>query len=308
MKKDFTVSRETLAARLGEKRAEHVAGVADMASALAKRYGADAGKAEKAALLHDLFRNSSAGELDALIGRYGLDPSLKGDAGLSHGPVAAAFAREEMGVTDGDILNAVRYHTVGRAGMSTLEKLLYVADAAEPSRDYAGVSELRGIAWEDLDGACLMALENTLRYLRGNGKTPDPASVRALDWFKKRIGERGYYLESKELALKAAGVLRQKKGNDIVVLDIAEKSSFADFFVIASGNSTRQVGSLADDVEDAFAETDAVLGHIEGKPESGWVLLDYGDVIVNVFTREQRELYRIEQIWGDGERIDAQEE
>jgi ribosome-associated protein len=93
-----------------------------------------------------------------------------------------------------------------------------------------------------------------------------------------------------------------------VVLNIAEKSSFADFLVIASGNSTRQVGSLADDVADALAKTDAALGHIEGKPESGWMLLDYGDVIVNVFTKEQRDLYRIEQIWGDGERIDVQED
>jgi ribosome-associated protein len=115
-------------------------------------------------------------------------------------------------------------------------------------------------------------------------------------------------LDSRELALAAAGVLRQKKGNDIVILDIAEKSSFADYLVIAAGNSTRQVGSLADDAETALTEAGAVLKHIEGKPESGWVLLDYGDVIVNVFTKEQRDLYRIELIWGDGERIDVEEE
>jgi ribosome-associated protein len=114
-------------------------------------------------------------------------------------------------------------------------------------------------------------------------------------------------LDSKELALSAAGVLRQKKGLDIVVLDIAEKSSFADFLVIAAGNSVRQTGSLADDVEKALSECGATLGHIEGKPESGWILLDYGDVIVNIFTNTQRDLYRIEQIWSDGNRIEVQE-
>ncbi|MDR2771289.1 MAG: ribosome silencing factor [Clostridiales Family XIII bacterium] len=114
-------------------------------------------------------------------------------------------------------------------------------------------------------------------------------------------------MDSKQLALGAAGVLRQKKGIDIVILDIAEKSSFADFLVIVSGNSVRQVGGLADDVETGLAGADAALRHIEGKPESGWVLLDYGDVIVNVFTKEQRDLYRIEQIWGDGNRIEAEE-
>jgi ribosome-associated protein len=92
-----------------------------------------------------------------------------------------------------------------------------------------------------------------------------------------------------------------------VILDIAEKSSFADFLVIASGNSVRQVGSLAEDVETSLADRGVALRHIEGKPESGWVLLDYGDVIVNVFTNAQRDLYRIEQIWGDGDRIEVQE-
>ena len=115
-------------------------------------------------------------------------------------------------------------------------------------------------------------------------------------------------MDSKELALGAADVLRQKKGIDIVVLDIAEKSSFADFLVIVTGNSVRQVGSLADAAEKALAGLGATLGHIEGKPDSGWVLLDYGDLIVNVFTKGQRDLYRIEQIWGDGNRIEVREE
>jgi ribosome silencing factor RsfS/YbeB/iojap len=304
MKTDFTVSRDALEARLGKKRAAHVTGVAEMAAELAERYGVDANKAERAALLHDWFRNTPLAELDALIDVYGLDPSLKGDANLSHGPVAAAFTERELGVTDEELLDAVRYHTTGRAGMSALEKILYAADAAEPSRDYEGVSELREIVRKDLDAACRAALENTLRYLSEKGRTPDQASLRALKWFNK---ERGLCLDSRELALVAAGVLRQKKGNDIVILDIAEKSSFADFLVITSGNSTRQVGSLADDAESALAEAGAALKHIEGKPESGWVLLDYGDVIVNVFTKEQRDLYRIELIWGDGERIDLQD-
>jgi ribosome-associated protein len=110
---------------------------------------------------------------------------------------------------------------------------------------------------------------------------------------------------SRQLALDAAGALGRKKGSDIVILDIAEKSSFADFLVIASGNSVRQVGALAKDAEDALADRGEIPNHIEGKPESGWMLLDYGDVIVNVFTKEQRDFYRIEQIWGDGNRIEA---
>ncbi|MDR1247335.1 MAG: bis(5'-nucleosyl)-tetraphosphatase (symmetrical) YqeK [Clostridiales Family XIII bacterium] len=183
MRTDFTVNRDALEARLGKKRAEHVMGAAKTAAELARRYGVDADKAERAALLHDWFRGASLSELDALIDVYGLDHSLKGDANLSHGPVAAAFMERELGVTDAELLDAVRYHTTGRAGMSELEKILYAADAAEPSRDYDGVSELRETAEKDLNAACRAALENTLRRLSEKGRTPDPASLRALEWF-----------------------------------------------------------------------------------------------------------------------------
>ncbi|MDR2296439.1 MAG: bis(5'-nucleosyl)-tetraphosphatase (symmetrical) YqeK [Clostridiales Family XIII bacterium] len=320
MKTDCT-DPETLRALLGEKRAAHVLGTARLAEELAALYGADAEKARTAALLHDRFRGASDAELDARIDRYGLPPALKGNANLSHGRIAAAWMERELGIADAELLDAVRYHTTGRADMSKLEKILYVADAAEPTREHEGLAALREAARRDLDEACLTALENTLRHLRKKGIRPDADSLRARDRFADlcaRRGadgarpeglkrERGNRLDSKELALGAAEALRQKKGSDIVILDIAEKSSFADFLVIATGNSVRQVGSLADDAEKALSACGATLGHIEGKPESGWVLLDYGDVIVNVFTKGQRDLYRIEQIWGDGSRIEPQE-
>jgi predicted HD superfamily hydrolase involved in NAD metabolism len=175
------ISPEALTARLGEKRAAHVLGTARMAGELAERYGVDVKKAETAALWHDWFRSVSAAEADALIDRYDLNSALKGDVNLSHGKIAAAFMEREHGVTDAEILNAVRYHTTGRADMSTLEKILYVADKAESSRDYAGIGALREAARRDLDEACALALENTLRLLRERGRTPDADSVRALE-------------------------------------------------------------------------------------------------------------------------------
>jgi predicted HD superfamily hydrolase involved in NAD metabolism len=173
-----------LAARLCEKRAAHVLGTVRTAAELAKLHGADVKKAETAALLHDLFRSASAPELDALIDRFGEDPALKGDANLSHGRIAAAFAEAELGIRDEDILNAVRFHTAGRAGMSTQEKILYAADAAEPGRDRAGDNALREAARRDLDEACRTVLKNTLRHLREKGREPHPDSLRALAWFE----------------------------------------------------------------------------------------------------------------------------
>ena len=91
-------------------------------------------------------------------------------------------------------------------------------------------------------------------------------------------------MDNKNFALLAAKTLDNKKAEDIVVIDIAEKSSFADYLVIASGNSERQVNTLVDEVEDQFAKEGLLVKSIEGKQNSGWVLMDFGDIIVNVFT------------------------
>ncbi|MBR0596651.1 ribosome silencing factor [Sinanaerobacter chloroacetimidivorans] len=106
-------------------------------------------------------------------------------------------------------------------------------------------------------------------------------------------------MNNREVALKAAAVLDSKKALDIVVIDISEKSSFADYLVIASGGSERQVGTLSQEIEDQFAKEGIIVKNIEGKKNSGWILMDFGDVIVNIFSVEQRERYNIEKVWSD---------
>lgn len=96
--------------------------------------------------------------------------------------------------------------------------------------------------------------------------------------------------------------LQEKKGNNIVSLDLRKTSSaFADFFVICHGGSARQVDALADSVEDevrkALQEKPA---HREGNDEAEWVLLDYINVVVHIFSEEKRNFYQLEELWGDG--------
>jgi ribosome-associated protein len=115
-------------------------------------------------------------------------------------------------------------------------------------------------------------------------------------------------MNNKEIALMAAAVLLKKKALDVVIIDIAEKSSFADYFVIASGGSERQVGTLSDEIEDQFAKEGVLTKSVEGKKTSGWILMDFGDVIVNIFTTEQRDRYKIEKIWNDCTFLEIDEE
>ena len=110
-------------------------------------------------------------------------------------------------------------------------------------------------------------------------------------------------MESKEVAQTIANILNEKKARDIVIIDIAEKSSFADYFVIATGGSERQLGALADDVEDKFAELEITPKSKDGRPDTGWILVDGGDVIVNLFTKATRDKYTLEKIWSDCESI-----
>ena len=106
-------------------------------------------------------------------------------------------------------------------------------------------------------------------------------------------------MESKEIAKTIAEMLSSKKAKDIVMIDIAEKSSFADYMIIVSGGNDRQVGALADAVEDKFEELGLSPKSIAGPHRSGWILMDFGDIIVNVFNPELRERYNLESVWGD---------
>jgi len=106
-------------------------------------------------------------------------------------------------------------------------------------------------------------------------------------------------MTNKELALLAAKTIDAKKGRDITIIDIGEKSGFADFFVIATASNVRLLKGLCDEVEDAYAKESVLVKHIEGIGESGWILMDFGDIIINLFTPEQREHYAIERIWKD---------
>ena len=102
---------------------------------------------------------------------------------------------------------------------------------------------------------------------------------------------------SLEQARRAVDVASDNQASDIVLLDIGEASSFADYFVILSADSTRQIDTLSEDLVDALERSGARLHHREGTPATGWVLLDFGDVIVHLFGREERDFYSLENVW-----------
>lgn len=113
-------------------------------------------------------------------------------------------------------------------------------------------------------------------------------------------------MDSLQTAKLAAKALDSKKGLDIKIIRIRDISSIADYFVIATGTSNTHVKALADEVEFKLDEAGISVSSVEGQRNDTWILLDYIDVIVHVFSEDAREYYNLERLWEDGEIIDAE--
>lgn len=109
---------------------------------------------------------------------------------------------------------------------------------------------------------------------------------------------------AKEMARIAYHALCDKKGEDVRVIEITEVATFADYFIIADGNNPTQVSALVDNVEEQLEKAGYTPKRIEGVGNSNWVLMDYGDVIVHVFSKEDRLFYDLERIWKDGKELE----
>ena len=112
-------------------------------------------------------------------------------------------------------------------------------------------------------------------------------------------------MDSKELAVQAVRLLDMKKAEHVNLIEIQSVSSLGDYFVIATGTSSTHVKALADELEFKLKEEGVEPSHVEGYRSNSWILLDYGAVIVHVFTRESREFYDLDRLWRDGQTVDV---
>ncbi len=155
-----------IANRMPKERYEHVLRVTETAKRLAEKYKLPVFKAEQAALFHDVAKFMSKPAQQHILNTANEDPRLFSfHHELWHAPVGAIIARDEFGIKDVDILNAIRYHTTGRANMSPLEKLIYISDMIEPGRSFPGVDDLRGKAEENLDTAMEACIYQSVQFL-----------------------------------------------------------------------------------------------------------------------------------------------
>lgn len=191
IKPEYEAIKNDLSTKLSAKRYQHVLNVAQTAVLLARSKGYDVHIAYLTGLLHDCakYMDDESMLKAAEDNHISLDDTEKEAVQLVHAKVGAYFAQEKYGITDEDILNAIRYHTTGRPNMSLLEKIIYIADYIEPGRNFDNdfLNIVRTEALSDLDNALLMILEHTYSYLLKTCKdSMSPMTEKAYFYYKTK--------------------------------------------------------------------------------------------------------------------------
>ena len=149
-----------------------------------------------------------------------------------------------------------------------------------------------------------------IRHELSRGFSPQGIDKNVLNY----ICQRRLYMENsekkltpspKELACFCANVADERKGSNIVVMDMTDLSTIADFFVICTGTSAPHLRAISENIQKQARETYGIRGKIDGTPESNWIIADMGNVMVHIFTEESRNLYQLENLWGDAAKIEA---
>lgn len=175
---------------LDKKRYAHTIGVAYTALSLAMAHGTDLYKAYLAGLLHDNAKCISEEKKRKLCKKHNLvlNEAEEKNPDLLHAKLGALRAKEKYQITDEEVLGAIQYHTTGRPAMTELEKIIYIADYIEPNRKMLpGLSEIRTMAFRDLDRAMVLILQNTLAYLERKGAAVDTLTQETYEYYMMSI-------------------------------------------------------------------------------------------------------------------------
>lgn len=262
-------------------RITHSIGVKNMAVNLGTKLGLDTRKLEIAALFHDYYRYDSNEELISLMDKD--DYKLYKDMPWGYHGLAAGNKIKDFGITDTDIINSIKYHTLGRKNMSIYEKIIYVSDFAEVNRTHEGSKEVRELAYKDFNAAFLLTLDYTYKH------TND----------KNVLELYNYYggFEMKELDLLISEIDKLNMEN-IKAYNLSNKNPLFDYVLIASATNDRQANAIIKNLRDLEAKGKISIRGIEDKDLS-WILIDLDDIIVHIFSSDKRAYYGLDEIYNE---------
>jgi len=280
-----------------EKRYIHTLGVIDEAICYAKRYDVDVNKARIAASLHDICKYFEIEKSKELILRYmSLDEYNMLPLGAIHSYAAYSYCKDELKIDDEEILNAIKYHTIGRINMTTLEKIIYLADFSDPSRNMPYCKEIHDRTLKDIDESLYESMK--IVYNDISTRTENKPSILSLE---KTLEVLNYYKDivmNKELEL-IKDALEDAKLENISLYDMENTNPFFNYIFIATASNTRQLGSVIY----KFDEKNIKYEHIEGRDSKDWILIDSIDVLVNIMSKDARELYNLDNLYSNFKKL-----
>lgn len=279
------------------RRFAHTQGVVVMALELNEQLNLPYDSVFTAALLHDSCKDS--------MSLYGDEP-LEAYTPWGHGFTGSDYAKSHFHIKDEDVLNAIRYHTTGRANMSQLEKLIYLADIIEYSRCFPGVDDLRDIAVESFEKGFLEALDRQLHYLAEKRQRVCFLTLECYTHYinydknyKENLMDKNVKENAKALAEKIAKLLADKQNTNIVMLDVSEKSHVTDYFVIATAKSVTNAKAACEHLQSTLEDEGIFVTRTDGIREGKWIVLDYTTVLVHIFYEELRDFYKLDKLWSE---------
>lgn len=181
--------RDRVRKRMREKRYIHTLGVEEKVVELAEKYRADIEKCRIAAILHDVAKEMQIDKMKDICQKNFSEELSKEDMEINeilHSFAGCIIARDEFGITDEDILNGIKYHTVGKRGLSLLGRIIYIADGIEKNRDYPAVDEIRREVEKDLDKGIILEIDRKVEYLTERKGKIHKNTVEMREWLKKK--------------------------------------------------------------------------------------------------------------------------
>lgn len=278
-----------------EKRLEHIYGVAKMAKELAIKYGCDERKAQIAAYMHDFYKYEDFETMAKVINNEELLNECENTNVLYHS-YASAQAFKDLLIDDEEIYLAIKNHVYGTTNMSLLEEIILISDYTEETREYKTCVECRELLFEfGINTAIWYSTKCVVDFLEVRNIKPNIIQYQLLDIYKEKM--------EMEMLTKIKDNIDRVKGYDVICYDMKGVSPLFDYMFIVTIDSPRQADALATYVKEDYEKAGIALRAIEGKGSS-WVLMDCKDVIIHIFTKEEREHYSLEKIYMEMPRVE----
>ena len=314
--------KEYIYNKLSKKRYEHSIGVAETAEELGDALGlpeADIAKLIRAGLCHDISKEMSIEEQFALVKEAGIEPlpDYYTVPVTLHQLSGAVLAKKLFGI-DKEIFDMIQYHCTGSPGMSLCDKILFLSDFIEPNREYEACKAMRAeiysgeITIERINKIFTELCGRQLKHIEEKGYPAHSLTRLTYDTEVKKMTEEKKLdltnATSNEIAEEVKQILDEKLAKNIEIIPVRDKTVVTDYFGIANATSTTHVKALADEVEYKLGEAGLKPLHTDGVPGGEWYVLDYGVVIVHIFSGSAREFYKLDRLWQDKSPIDSTEE